>query len=331
MILSNAPAPLISRAMFIAAALTFGCALPSAAEESFGVVLFQNDLFLGRDGGGYTNGLFLSKMRFASPGEGGIEPPMLLAPVVKWLGMPQSTLAVSTLAQTMVTPHDISRRVPDPHDAPYIGALTFRSTHVHVHDETADMVSLDLGVIGPAAGGEPVQRLIHSVTGSARPRGWDSQASNRALIAAEGYRAWRFPWGGTHGGQPNGDFIALGGGKLGNLETSVGGSVLLRYGEGLERSFATTVRVMAGTADPLILGRGWYVYTGLSADRIFDHVGIGGDTAQLRRLRAIGTGGVAYGWTDTSLSFSLQTANPLTRASNHRQSYGSVTFVWRLH
>ena len=46
------------RRLLIASAV-LGCAAtaPAFAEERFASVLFQNDLFFGHDGGGYTDGI----------------------------------------------------------------------------------------------------------------------------------------------------------------------------------------------------------------------------------------------------------------------------------
>lgn len=319
------------------ASAVLGCAAaaPAFAEERFASVLFQNDFFFGHDGGGYTNGIFASSMRVTSLGESSVEPPLLMKPIAGWLGLPQATLASSTLGQIMVTPRDYTLRTPDPSDAPYIGVLMFRSAQVYVHDDIADMAAVDLGVIGPAAGAEQTQRFVHRVVGADRPQGWDSEVSNKMLVGIERYRAWRFPWGVAEAGKAHGDVVALAGGVLGNFETSLGSTVMLRYGVGLERSFPTVARVATRSADPFVIGRGWFAYSGLSADHIFNHVGVSNDaplaaTAELRKSRFTVVAGIAYGWEHSSLSFSLQSANPLVRSSHQQQSYGSVTYSLRM-
>lgn len=321
--------------LLFALLMAFVSPTPVAAEESFGSVTYQNDAFFGHDGGGYTNGIFVSKVRVASPDESGVEPPLLLKQIVSWLGMPQSTLASSSLGQIMITPREIDRRNPDPNDVPYVGMLAFRSTHVFVHDNIADMLALNLGVTGPASGAAQTQRFVHRVIGSTRPEGWDSQEHNKALVSIESYRAWRYPWGSAESGPASGDFITLVGGALGNRESSVGGTVLLRYGVGLERSFPTVMRVTGRSGDPFVIDRGWFTYAGFSGDRLFSQAGIGNDappdnTAQLRKSSLIAVVGITYGWDQSSLSFSLQSASSLVESVNQRQSYGSITYTWRM-
>lgn len=305
-------------------------AAPVHAEDRYGALVLQNDAFFGRDGGGYTNGVFFSSIRAPSPGTETVAAPLLLGPVAGLLGVRSATLASSSLGQIMITPRDITRREPDPADAPYIGALVYRATQIEVEGDLANMASLNIGVIGPASGAEQTQRAIHRLIGSDRPEGWDSQVSNRPLIGLERYVARRFAWGDRPvGGGASGDVVLQGGGMLGNLESLAGASVLLRYGIGLERSFASTMNVTGRTADPFVLGEGWFAFAGLAADRVFNHTGIGGQ-ADLRKTRATATVGIAYGWRSSSLTFSLQSADPLIRASNRRQSYGSITYMIRL-
>lgn len=316
----------------VAIILAWCSILPAGAEESFGSFALQNDFFFGHDGGGYSNGVFLSNVRVTSPEESGVQPTLLLEPLTSWLDMPQPTLAFASLRQLMVTPRDKSRRNPDPNDAPYIGALIYRSAHVHVQGNVADMLALDLGVIGPASGAERTQYFVHNAFGSSQAKGWDDQVHNRVVVGGEAYRAWRFPWA-ADSAPTNGDLVVLGGGGLGNLITSAGGAVLLRYGTGLERSFPSVARVSGRTGDPFMIGRGWFVYAGLSGDYLFYHAGISsdspaGNSARLRHSQLMGMAGIAYGWSQSALSISLQSATPLIESSHHRQSYGSITYLW---
>ncbi|MGF6529107.1 lipid A deacylase LpxR family protein [Variovorax sp. PvP013] len=302
-----------------------GLATPVLAEERYGALLFQNDLFLGRDGGGYTNGIYLSSLRVASPGEERIAPGVLVGPVASLLGLTHATLTAASFGQGIVTPKDIARRVPDPTDAPYAGFLVFRSAQVARHDDVADVAAVSLGLIGPASGAEQVQRAIHRLTGSTAPQGWDTQVSNRPLIGLERARAWRFATA-PSAGAAGADAIVQAGGALGNLESTVGASLLVRYGTGLSRSFPAAV-VNGYSVDPFVVGPGWFVFAGVSADRVLNHTGLG-DEARLRRERTAGTVGLAYGWAKSSLTFSVRTTDPLVSGSA-RQMFGSLTYLTR--
>lgn len=305
-----------------------------AAEDNYASLALQNDFLLGNDGGGYSSGIFASALRVASAGDGGVAPLWLFAPVGNWLGLPKPTLTSALLGQVIVTPADITRAVPDPNDAPYVGALMFRATHVYARGDVADMVSLDLGVIGPASGAAQTQRAVHRLTGSKPPQGWHTQVPNRLLLNLEAYRGWRLPFGGGSAASAPADVVLLGGGSVGSLQSSVGASVLLRYGTGLQRSLPTTLRVNGNTGDPFVVGAGWFVFGGLSTDRLLHYTGVGsaaaGNVAQLRKLQVAAKAGVAYGTPRWSLTFSLESASPLVESSPARQQYGSITYAYLL-
>jgi lipid A 3-O-deacylase len=324
----------LPQALLAAAAIALASPGRCAAEDNYASLALQNDFLLGNDGGGYSSGIFASALRVASAGEGGVTPLWLFAPVGNWLGLPKPTLASALLGQVIVTPADITRTTPDPNDAPYVGALLFRATQVYARSDVADMVSLDLGVIGPASGAAQTQRFVHRLTGSKPPQGWHTQAPNRLLLNLEAYRGWRLPFGGAATASAPADVVLLGGGSVGTLQSSVGASVLLRYGTGLQRSLPTTLRLNGTTGDPFVVGGGWFVFGGLSGDRLLHHTGVGsaaaGNSAQLRKLQVAAKAGVAYGTPRWSLTFSLESASPLVESSQARQKYGSITYAYLL-
>jgi lipid A 3-O-deacylase len=302
----------------------------SNAQALFGVANLQNDLFVGRDGGGYTNGIFLSSVRVASRIDAPLEPAALLAPLAPLLGVGRPSLVSFSVGQVIVTPRDLTRTRPDPEDAPYVGGLAFRAAQIEATDDRADLVALSVGVIGPSSGAEQTQKLIHRVVGADRPMGWETQVSDRLLVAIERRAAWRFaPDARARPGNASTDVVLQTGATLGNLKTVADASLLLRYGVALEQSFATTMPVTGPSADPILLGSGWFLFGGMSAERMFSHVGIG-ESATLRRSKAAFTAGVAYGWKDAALTFALKSVDPLLESSSRRQSYGSLTYVLRL-
>ena len=309
------------------------CPAPVGAEEGRLSLMVQNDVFVGSDGGGYTSGITLSHLRGVSPGEASIAPLPVVGTVAPWLGVGPAALTRLSLSQILVTPRDITRKEPDPLDAPYVGALWLGAGQVSVDNNVADMLGVRLGVIGPAAGGRRSQTLIHRLIGSDRPEGWDSQGPTRLLVGVERYRAWRLAWAGAGDGRPHADAVVSAGATAGNLQSSLGASVLLRYGTGLQRNFPSAIHQEIRGGDPVLLGRGWFVYAGLVGDRVFSHAGIGrnhypeNNIAELRRNQTVALAGIAYGFKSASVSFSLQNASPLTTSSSKREPYGSLTLT----
>lgn len=75
-------------------------------------------------------------------------------------------------------------RVGDRPYAAYLYASFFRISNQPARHQRLT-TALELGFIGPAAGGKELQTAIHRVTGNAEPRGWDYQIRNAPII---GYR-----------------------------------------------------------------------------------------------------------------------------------------------
>ena len=75
-------------------------------------------------------------------------------------------------------------RVGDRPYAAYLYASFFRSSN-HPARHYRLTTALEIGFIGPAAGGKQLQTAIHRVTGNAQPRGWDYQVRNALIL---GYR-----------------------------------------------------------------------------------------------------------------------------------------------
>ena len=75
-------------------------------------------------------------------------------------------------------------RVGDRPYATYGYAAFFRISNQPARHQRLT-TALELGFIGPAAGGKELQTAIHRVTGNAEPRGWDYQIRNAPIL---GYR-----------------------------------------------------------------------------------------------------------------------------------------------
>lgn len=312
-----------------------GLAAPVWAEEHYLSTLFQNDFFLGHDGGGYTNGIFFADITAPSTGDQQVEPSFLLKPLAPLLGLPAATLTAWSFGQIMVTPRDISRAEPDPNDIPYAGALLFRSAQVYVHDDMAEILAVDIGVIGPASGAAQTQRFVHHLTGSDQAQGWDTQVPNKFSLGLERYRTLRLSSDSASWNNTGGDLILLGGGLLSNLESSAGAGALVRYGTGLEKSFPAAAKLSLHGADPILLKSDWFAFASISADRLFNYVGVGNDAptgsnTQLRKIRVLSTAGIAYGWESASLAFSIQNVNSVVKSSGGFQTYGSLTYTYHM-
>lgn len=307
------------------------------ADTDWAAMIWHNDVFLDKDGGGYTNGLYVTwyDLSDTEPEEFGA--PWLTRPLMGWLIDDEGEdFAVSshTIGQAMMTPKNIKKAVPDPNDAPYAGLLFWRSGYIRMEDDIADKLSVTLGIVGPSSGAEAVQRFVHKVVGANEPMGWDYQIKNEPVGQIKRARVWRYGANFNDGYQT--DILLLGEGAVGNLETSVGASVIARYGKDLKRSFGTASQTVGRVSNPMAIGRGWNIYVGAGASLVYNQIFISGSgirsgqEADLRSEQLAGFGGISYSWDNLSLTASFISNTPLDENSTARQRFGALAVAWRL-
>jgi len=81
------------------------------------------------------------------------------------------------------TPNQIDKPGIQYGDRPYAGVLLLKTflTATNTHMERVS-TQLSIGIIGPAAGGEGMQKTIHHWIHYTQPLGWHNQVSNDAVI-----------------------------------------------------------------------------------------------------------------------------------------------------
>ena len=301
------------------------------AETDWVSVVWQNDIFAGSDGGGYTNGVFISLYDLSTEGNTTYGAPFL-AKALGWMLNKESGLRFSeqVLGQVMVTPLDISRSVPDPNDAPYAGLLFYRASDTVVKDHFADMVSTTIGLVGPDSGAERAQKWVHEVTGSENPQGWRYQLRNEPVFALSRTGIWRhdlWHWA---------DAVVIGKGQLGNLESALTFGAVIRIGRGLSESYATTALSYGRINSPVAVNHGWNVYLGANANYVANYIFVDGNSyrasqsSDLKHHQYNTMSGFSYSWTNVSLTFSYSSGTPIDKKESARHSFGALSLAWRL-
>ena len=302
------------------------------AEADWASIVWQNDLFTGKDGGGYTNGLFVSVYDLSTEGESNYTPPWFTQPLI-WLAQADGPVSFSeqTLGQAMVTPADITKTVPDPNDAPYAGLLFYRASHTDIDGDFADSLSITIGIVGPASMAEQSQKLIHKITGSDQPAGWDYQLDNEPVIMLSRTGVWHFALY-----DDVIDTVGLLQARAGNLESSVGVGGILRIGSGLAESFATASLSFGRGSTPTAVNGGWYGYAGFEADYVFNYIMVDGNTyrdsqsSDLEHRQMNFTAGFSYSWHNISATLSYKSGTSLDKLNTAKDSYGAFSVAWRL-
>ncbi len=88
------------------------------------------------------------------------------------------------LEQRIFTPYSITQPDKIENDQPYSAYLLATNYTVIVNPEKNLKLSneLGIGIMGPAAGGEQAQTLVHKIVNSPIPLGWENQLQNTFLI-----------------------------------------------------------------------------------------------------------------------------------------------------
>lgn len=250
-------------------------------EMDFFTVTFENDVLFQEDGG-YTNGLGVAW------GYNDVE--SLNDEILpSWLAYLADKTYITnggankrydigySIGQIMQTPIDITVSELVEEDAPYAGFLGWKSSLIAFDEHQVDEIGLIIGVVGPASGAEKSQKIIHKITDSDEPMGWDNQLENELVFRVDAKRIWRladFSAGST-------EFDIIGGavGGIGNLRSDVGGAISLRWGQDLKNSFSSAAVIPARDPNPLGNSKnGWYVFANLGASYVANNIFIDGNT-----------------------------------------------------
>ncbi|WP_347329970.1 lipid A deacylase LpxR family protein [Marinimicrobium locisalis] len=317
--------------------LILTCGTTARADVDWITTLWHNDVFLDKDGGGYTNGLYFSWFDLSESSDKDFKAPLLTRPVNRWL-MPEfdGQLQVNefTFGQAMMTPKNIKKAVPDPNDAPYGGLLMFRSAYTLVDERIADTVGVTVGIVGPSSRAEEAQKAVHKLVGANEPQGWDYQIKDEPVGQIKRSRVWRYGNGDEQG--VGTDLLVIGSGALGNLGSAVSGAVIVRYGAGLESSFGTAGQIIGRVSNPMAIDSGWNVYAGLGADYVYNQIFVSGgglrsgQSADLRHDQYAFYAGASYAWRSFSLTLSYVNNSSLDMNSSARQEFGALKLGWKL-
>ncbi len=132
-------------------------------------------------------------------------------------------------AHQMYTPDDFESADLQVDERPYAGYMYLMSDLSWVDNTTLDSLSFEVGVVGPAAQMEGIQKMIHDLIGSPEPQGWDHQLQNE-LILQINYEQKNYH---------NKYLVSQYGFELGNRSIKAFGGVLARWGKNIPKDFGT--------------------------------------------------------------------------------------------
>jgi hypothetical protein len=159
---------------------------------------------------------------------------------------------VLAVSHQIFTPEAWERSDLIEEDRPYAATLLFGVGYNSRDSDTMQTTLLQLGVVGPAAGGEQIQDFVHDLVGSDKFRGWDHQLRNEPVVRVMRQSFQRWDASRLFDSALAGDVIVHGGGSLGNLATFANAGIELRVGAALPDNFGSAPILPVGeTVSPI--------------------------------------------------------------------------------
>ena len=291
----------------------------------------ENDLFGGTDRN-YSNGIRIERVSPANE----VTPTLdWVADRIPYLNLDRTELRQGfALSHTIFTPEDISLVDPDPADRPYAGWLYASGTVVATTGDIQDILQVNLGIVGPSAGGKFVQENWHDLINAVEPRGWESQLKDEPGIEITAQRMKRFD--GPKLPLGLGSEVAVhGGATLGNVRTYASTGATARIGWDLSADFGPPrirpALAGAGVFDP-DQKFGGYLFAGVEGRLIARDMFLDGnlwrDGPRVEDRRDfVGDiqAGVAFNVGDVQIAFTFVHRGEEFKAQDGPQRFGAVS------
>lgn len=302
-------------------------------EHAIWIIEYENDIFANQDRY-YTNGIRLSRI-----GQVRTPPSWLASVAERFPGIDEADALPYRLSisHNLYTPRDIENPQFPPDDRPYAAWFNIQFATGTTSKRGADRVHVGLGVVGPLALGEEIQKTIHDAIDAPEPIGWDQQIRNEPTLQI-GYDRFRRV---LTAGEPGGsglDATWMAGSMIGNAHTHLAAGGFLRLGHNLPRGYGppriTPAISGAGYFMPS-LDPSWYLYLGAEGRRVFRDMFIEGNTfggidgvSQKRHVGEV-FGGLVYTRGPLRLAYThvWRTREFVGQADG--QTYGALSFsLW---
>ena len=245
-------------------------ALPPPDNGSIYTIRIENDVT------GSTDEYYTSGEQLGWTGPTGAVPGFLANAGHAVFGAGDQRVSID-LSQQMFTPADTQINPPDPNDRPYAATLLLTGQLIQDTELYRTRVGVQVGVLGPDAGGEIVQNSFHTIIGDKQNQGWDYQLDNRPVLNFFVDRTYRVPLVNLVNlpflnSAPIGiDILPDATGFVGSEEIYGQVGAVLRLGQGLDDDFGAG-KIMPGTTGGDAYnpdsGFAWYTFAGVDGQLV---------------------------------------------------------------
>jgi lipid A 3-O-deacylase len=254
--------------------------LPRGVPDRRGVFTFinENDLYaINNSDRHYTNGV---RIAWLSADDDVPEWGKELGDALPFLN-PEARRRIGwSLGHNLYTPQDKKTRDLVRDDRPYAAFLYVGLALQSETESRLDTLELDVGVVGPAALGKPIQNNYHPLIGADRAYGWNHQIRNEPGVALVWERKWRLL-----ADQPPDtlawDVIPHLSGSVGNVFTYAGAGATFRFGDDLTSDFGPPRIRPALPGSSSFRPRdsfGWYLFAGAEGRAVVRDIFLDGNT-----------------------------------------------------
>jgi hypothetical protein len=318
----------VKPSLFIASLLVCLSAV-AAQSDGLWIAEYENDIFAGEDRY-YTSGVRLSRVGTAREAPDWLESVALRFP---GFGEAEALPYSFSISHNIFTPADIENPQFPPDDRPYAAWLNVEFGTGTLYPSGADRVRVGLGVVGPAALGETIQKAVHKAIGADTPTGWDRQLKNEPTLqlAYDRFRrlgAWALSEDLAL------DFSGMIGATAGNAYTYAHTGAFVRFGRNLPVDFGPPRITPAPSGSGFFKPggkRSWYVYLGTEGRLVGRDLFIEGNTfggrdgVNLRRAIGEVFGGLVYTHNRLRLSYTHVWRSREFKGQVAAQDYGSLS------
>lgn len=249
--------------------------VPAPSDQS-GTLTFvwENDSFADTDQN-YTNGVRLAWLSGTSPTRGLSR---FIARRVLNAGDDAVIRRGIAVGHSLFTPTDTQTSAPLPDQQPYAAWLYGEYTAVVEQRREIDQFTIQVGVVGPSAGGEWLQNEFHALIGASNAKGWDNQLDDEiGLVVSYDTRLRALASFGSNG--LGADLTPNVGVTLGNIHTNLHAGLTLRVGQDLANDYGPP------RVQPSLAGAGyfsprdnfsWYVFAGVEGRAVAHNIFLDG-------------------------------------------------------
>jgi hypothetical protein len=182
------------------------------------------------------------------------------------------------LTQQIYTPRDTTSGFPPLTDRPFAGVLMGTFSALHDSGTSLGLLSLGVGVVGPAALGQQVQSSFHHIIGQQPSLGWNTQLHDQALFQVSVQKTWRVPIAEIGGLETDALPTVMAAAGLRRVNGTAG--ALFRIGQGLDADYGPS-RIRPGISDTDVFRPtrdfSWYVFAGADGQAVGYDVTINGN------------------------------------------------------